>query len=293
MNLTPLRYPGGKSVMTPFFIDLLKANSMKKVVYAEPYAGGAGTAINLLLNDIVERILINDANICVYSFWHYLLATKSNFLQRVKDTDVTLEEWYKQKEIIKNAQVPSFEVGFATFFLSRTNRSGILTAGPIGGNTQEKQKKASYKIDCRYNKNELCDRMSKIIDYSDKIEVSNKDAIVFLKEISGDNVIVYLDPPYYVNGKSLYMNYYKHKDHLLLSEHLKLTDNYKWILSYDNALEIRNMYKGFDLYKFELSYTAQNVKKGSELLTHSKQLILPENMCIRRTSTNIALNLIK
>ena len=128
MNLTPLRYPGGKSVMTPFFVDLLNANSMKNMVYAESYAGGAGTAINLLLNDNVDRILINDANVCIYSFWYYLLKCKSDFINRVRDTEVTINEWYKQREILKQARRPSFDVGFATFFLSRTNRSGILTA---------------------------------------------------------------------------------------------------------------------------------------------------------------------
>ena len=290
MNLTPLRYPGGKSVMTPFFVDLLNANSMKNMVYAESYAGGAGTAINLLLNDNVDRILINDANVCIYSFWYYLLKCKSDFINRVRDTEVTINEWYKQREILKQARRPSFDVGFATFFLSRTNRSGILTAGPIGGNSQEKQDGVKYKIDCRFNKEDLCTRMSNIIDRAGQIEVSNEDALSFLGKISSDNTIVYLDPPYYVNGKSLYMNYYTHNDHLELSKHLKGTNRFKWILSYDNAPEIRQMYLEFDLYSFELSYTAQNVKQGSELLTHSKNIILPANKSIRRSSSDIVLN---
>ncbi|MFS2719686.1 DNA adenine methylase [Bacteroides uniformis] len=290
MNLTPLRYPGGKSVMTPFFVDLFNANSMKNTVYAEPYAGGAGTAINLLLDNNVDKIIINDANVCIYSFWYYLLKYKSDFINRVRDIEVTIAEWYKQREILRQAKQPSFDVGFATFFLSRTNRSGILTAGAIGGNSQEKQDCAKYKIDCRFNKEDLCTRMSNIVERANQIEVSNEDALDFLGKISNNNAVVYLDPPYYVNGKSLYMNYYTHDDHLELSKHLKGTDKYKWILSYDNAPEIRQMYLDFELYSFELSYTAQNVKQGSELLTHSKNIILPANKSIRRASSDIALN---
>lgn len=290
MNLTPLRYPGGKSVMTPFFIDLFEANSMKRAVYAEPYAGGAGTAVNLLLNDVVDKILINDANICIYSFWHYLLEYKCNFINRIWDMEVSISEWHRQKTILKEATLPSLELGIATFFLSRTNRSGILTAGPIGGNTQEKQDAAKYKVDCRFNKQDLCERLSKIVERASQIKVCNEDAVSFLRKINDNKTVVYLDPPYYVNGKSLYMNYYKHNDHLYLSEYLKSVDTFKWVLSYDNADEIIGMYRDFDLYVFELSYTAQDIKQGSELLTHSKNLILPQNKCIRRSSSDIPLN---
>ena len=289
MNLTPLRYPGGKSVMTPFFIDLFNANSIKMPIYAEPYAGGAGTAINLLLSDNVNEILINDANICIYSFWHYLLKYKLDFIHRVEDTEVTINEWYKCREILKYAKQPSFDLGFATFFLSRTNRSGILTAGPIGGGTQEKQDSAKYKINCRFNKIDLCKRLQDIIDRSSQIKTFNEDALVFLKRAVNKQTMVYLDPPYYINGKSLYMNYYSHKDHVTLANHLKNSDNYYWVLSYDNATEIRELYKNFDLYSFEISYIAQKIKQGKELLTHSKNLVLPQNKCIRRPSSNIIL----
>lgn len=290
MNSTPLRYPGGKSIMTPFFMDLLTANPMERVVYAEPYAGGAGTAINLLLNGIADNILINDANIAVYSFWHYLLERKDDFINKVLETNITIDEWVKQKDILKNSTTPSFELGFATFFLSRTNRSGILTAGPIGGNNSEKQYAAKYKLDCRFNKIDLCARLEQIGTMANQIVVSNLDAIAFLQNIEHNNdVIVYLDPPYYVNGCSLYMNYYTHNDHVELANYLHEANDFKWVLSYDNVAEIRELYNGYDLYKFDLKYTAQGVKEGSELLTHSMDIVLPPDISIRRSSGNIML----
>ena len=290
MNTTPLRYPGGKSIMTPFFIDLLRVNDMRGVTYAEPYAGGAGTATNLLLNDNVDRILINDASICIYSFWKYIKEENERFIDSIINTPVNLEQWKHFHNLIRTAQDISFELGFATFFLSRTNRSGILTAGPIGGSSEEKQEKATYKIDCRFNKEDLIKRIARIGERSADIEVSNLDAIDFLQTLNIGNNLVYLDPPYFEQGKSLYLNYYGAEDHQVLANFLSEVQNFKWVLSYDNVEAIRTIYNKFDLYEFTISYTAQQVKRCSELLTHSPELILPEELSIRRKSSDIKLN---
>lgn len=291
MNRTPLRYPGGKSIITPFFIDLIRVNGLQGVSYAEPYAGGAGTAINLLLDGQVRRIYINDANIAIFSFWKYAINESERFIDKIEKTCIDLQNWQYYHNFIKNTQQPSFELGFAAFFLSRTNRSGILTAGPIGGKSQEKQEKATYKIDCRFNKQDLISRIHRISMYKENIVVSNDDAIDFLKSLPADNNnLVYLDPPYFKQGKSLYLNYYSADDHRVLSDYLYNTVNFRWVLSYDNVYEIREFYKHFDLYEFQLNYTAQSVKKGSELLTHSKNLIMPEELFIRRKNNNIIIN---
>ena len=289
LNCTPLRYPGGKSLMTSFFIDIFKVNEMRGVTYAEPYAGGAGTALNLLLLEEVDRIIINDANICVYSFWKYVISETQRFIDKIMTTPVDLETWSIMHNLIKGAVNPSFDLGFATFFLSRTNRSGILNAGPIGGNTPQKQELAMYKIDCRFNREDMAKRVLEIGKRGNQITVLHKDAIKFLKDLKGKDKFVYLDPPYYDKGKSLYLDYYQHSDHKELSDYLHKTRKFRWVLSYDNVFNIREMYKDFDLYKFFLSYTAQNVKQGSELLTHSRDLLLPEHMNIRRKGNDIPL----
>ena len=291
-NYTPLRYPGGKSLMTQFFIDLIEENRMYNVSYAEPFAGGAGTAVNLLIQDKVDNILINDANICIFSFWKSITEENERFVEKLIETPVNLKEWRNMHNILVNTKEYSFDLGFATFFLSRTNRSGILTAGPIGGNSEEKQELAKYKIDCRFNKEDLAQRIINIGKRNECISVTNKDAILFLKEIEGNNVLLYLDPPYYVKGKSLYLDFYNHNDHQALADYLTNTTKFKWILSYDNVNEIREMYKGFDLYEFFLNYTVQEIKRGSELLTHSKGLILPKELEIKRKGHNIPLILI-
>ncbi len=290
MNTTPLRYPGGKSVMTSFFEEVIAYNALKNITYAEPYAGGAGAAVNLLLRERVDRIKINDASISVFSFWNYMLLESERFIDQLDCIEVNLEEWTKQRKIYKTASKPSFELGFATFFLSRTNRSGILSAGPMGGQDSLNQSLASYKIDCRFNKTDLCERITKIVERRKDIKITKDDALKFIGKIKDPNTLVYLDPPYYEQGKALYMNFYKHGDHVDLAKCLKNIDEFRWILSYDNVEDIRELYSDLELYEFSLIYTAQNIKKGSELLTHSHNLILPES---KRINSQIKLKQIE
>lgn len=287
MNNTPLRYPGGKSLMSSFFEEVIDYNMLEKTVYAEPYAGGAGSAINLLLGNKVEAIKINDISLGIFSFWYFLVHQSSDFLKMVDKTEVNLKEWQKQRSIFKKSQKASLELGFATFYLSRTNRSGILNAGPMGGQDPIKQFNAKYKLDCRYNKEALLNKFADIIKIRKNIEVYNEDALTFLSKIKNKNTFVYLDPPYYDQGKALYLNYYKHKDHLVLSDFLRNTTDFNWVLSYDNVEAIRKLYFDFDLYEFELTYTAHKVKNGTEFLTHSKNISLPLNPVIKRKSTSI------
>jgi DNA adenine methylase len=283
MNNTPLRYPGGKSIMTPLFEQILTVNeSRTHHTYAEPYAGGAGTALNLLLSDRIEFISINDAAIGIYSFWNALVNDGDRFVEKIQETPVNLTEWRLQRAIFKSARIPSFELGFATFYLSRTNRSGILSAGPIGGQDERMQENANYKIDCRFNKADLIARVRRIVESRHRISVSNLDALDFLRNIEDEHTLVYLDPPYYDQGEALYLNYYRHEDHLKLANFLRWRAKFDWVLSYDNVPAILDLYADFPLYQYGLSYTAQNVKQGSELITHSSGVIFPCQLNIKK-----------
>ncbi len=282
MNNSPLRYPGGKAIMTNFFVDLFAENQLTNIVYAEPYAGGAGAAINLLIKGHVNEIMINDANTGIYSFWNALVNESDNFIQTIRTIPVTLKEWYKQRDVLQTSTKPSFELGVATFFMSRTNRSGVIYGGAIGGSTEKKQNNAKYKIDCRFNKQDLIQRLELIAANKKRIKVSNEDALVFLRQMN-NNVFVYLDPPYYVKGKSLYMNHYLDSDHRELAYFLQNDAHFNWVLSYDDVPQIREMYTNSILYRFPLKYTVSKKQVGYELLTHSDGILFPENLEIRRS----------
>jgi len=295
---SPLRYPGGKSLFTDYFRSYLNCNNISTPIYAEPYCGGAGAAINLLKEHVVDKIYLNDADISIYSFWYSLKHFGSEFIKRIEETNVDLSEWNKQKEIFikgKNGQISDLlQIGFSTFFLNRCNRSGILNAGPIGGKSIDSQNRASYKIDARFNKAKLIEKISNLILLSSNIEVFNLDALSFLSEIISSqnrkdqrNTFVYLDPPYYSQGSNLYLNYYQKSDHEQLRNYL-ISDkiNFKWLLSYDNVKAIRELYKDFEMYTFYINYTAQQSKLGSELLINCKNSILPESKIIRSLKNN-------
>ena len=271
---TPLRYPGGKAKFAPFVKTIMQVNNLVGGHYLEPYAGGAGVAFDLLFNDFASHIHINDFDPAVYDFWEVTLRHTDEILRRVFDTNITMENWYIQKNIFDNpADFNQIDRGFATFFLNRTNRSGILKGGVIGG----KEQSGVWKLDERFNKAELLKRIEKIGIHSDRVHVYNEDAIHLLNRINDVlpvNSFIYLDPPYYVKGKGLYRNFYKHEDHIAIKDALKSL-NFRWLVSYDNAEEIKVIYNEYRQVMYSLKYSAQKKKEGSEVMIFSDNLIDP------------------
>ncbi len=275
---SPLRYPGGKAVLSGFLGDVLTVNGLQDGVYVEPYAGGAGAALNLLFGEHVQRIILNDADPCVYAFWNTILHRKDDLIRRLQETPVTIDEWKRQREIYRHQTGHSrIKVALASFYLNRCNRSGIMVnGGPIGGFEQT----GKWKLDARYNKDELVRRIEKIHLYRDRIDVHNMDAIDFLKTVVGrsdelDDMLVYLDPPYYVKGSQLYLNHYGHEDHAQLADFITRQTGFRWLMTYDNVPEIRHLYQDCCCIPFHLSYSAHSRKKGSELLIYGTKLTAP------------------
>lgn len=268
---TPLRYPGGKGKFADFVKDLFEANNLSGD-YLEPYAGGAGVALDLLFNDYCTNIHINDFDIAVYNFWKSITENTEPFLKLLHDTNITMEEWYKQKQILSNHHEHSqLEHGFATFFLNRTNRSGILKGGVIGGKNQN----GNYKLDARYHKENLSKRIEKIGEYRDRIRVHNLDALELLGQVDKllpEHSLIYLDPPYYVKGQGLYRNFYVHDDHVKIREALDKVKT-KWIVSYDNCDPIKEIYKGYTKDEYVLNYSAHSTSKGQEIMFFCDSII--------------------
>lgn len=271
---TPLRYPGGKGKLSNFMLNVIEVNNLSSIYYAEPYAGGAGLALKLLSLNVAEKIILNDINLSVYAFWHSVLNDADVLCSMIDNTRVTMDEWYKQKEIINNTEkYDLLTIGFSTFFLNRTNRSGILKGGVIGGKDQA----GEWKLDARYNKEDLIARIMKIHAEKERIDLYNLDAIEFISKVIAklpDNSLTYLDPPYYVKGKGLYINHYNHEDHLEVSKVVQYDIKTPWIVSYDNTPEISDMYKTQSLV-YGINYSAQDRYKGSEAMFFSEHLKIP------------------
>lgn len=265
---------------------------MRGKTYLELYAGGAGAALGLLFEGVFERIHINDYDYNIFSMWYSILNHHEAFIERIKNAEITINEWHRQKEIFaqgKRAEI--VDLGFATFFLNRTNRSGIIfKAGPIGGLTQT----GNYKLDVRFNKEQLIQRIKLIITRKKDITLTGSDAVQILSELENhdhclDDLFIYLDPPYYKKGNELYLNNYSHENHVRLAETMRKLEKVKWLISYDNVPEIRNMYEGYRMSNFDLNYTLQTKKFGSELLVFCNDLIVPEFITIKKRESQLIL----
>lgn len=265
MYYSPLRYPGGKSKLAPFMNMILNKLDLVGGTYIEPFAGGAGIAIELLLTDQVNHIVINDYDKSIASFWNAVVNDNAHFIDKLNKIDVTLEEWHRQKEILCSASNMSFDLGFATFFMNRTNRSGILNGGPIGGYEQD----GNWKIDARFNKKDLANRIYAIGKRKRDISVYNKDANSFIKNYAPkyeERALIYFDPPYFEKGKELYMNFFSYNDHKRIEEAIKESVKCKWIVTYDDVKEITDIYDGYLIKKYDLSYSAASKRVASELM---------------------------
>lgn len=274
---SPLRYPGGKAPFAPFIARVLEKNSLVDGHYLEPYAGGAGVALDLLFHGYVRHIHINDADPAIYAFWISVTQYSSLVLELLKNTPITIEEWFKWRAILRGERTASIvERGFATLFLNRTNRSGILKAGVIGG----KKQNGNYKLDARFKKDVIASRIQEISKWSNNISVYCEDSLMLLKhchELLPDNSLLYLDPPYYIKGKGLYRNYYEHDDHLAISKIIQDKKfKWPWIVSYDCVKDICNMYKMSKSLSYGLNYTAQKRYIGNEVMFFSKYLRIPK-----------------
>lgn len=265
---SPLRYPGGKTFLANSIRRTIKRNfsDMKNITLVEPYAGGAGASLALLFAGIVNKIVINDFDRAIYSFWKIAVSDTDYLIDRITKTKITIHEWKKQKAIYSDQSSTDHELGFATLFLNRTNRSGILlNAWPVGGITQS----GKWKLDARFNKNTIIERLKKIKAYKNRIKVKNLDGIILLSKLQQnrcrENYFIFLDPPYYHKGKSLYLNHYNDKDHEKLANFLEKT-TLKWIMTYDDNDFICNLYKKMNKIKFVIQHSAYKSKKGKEVM---------------------------
>ncbi len=281
---SPLRYPGGKLCLYPLVSRILKGNRLERRHYAEPFAGGCGLALMLLYEGHVSDIHINDVDTSIWAFWKSVLDHPQEIIYRIRKTPVTITEWHAQREIhLSMDEDDPVALGFATFFLNRTNRSGIIkAAGVIGGRDQS----GPYKIDCRFNREELERRVKRIAKYRNRIHLSRRDALAFIKDTSSSlpsTTFYCIDPPYFSKGQTLYTSFYDPEDHKILADTILRLDN-PWIVTYDNASTISKLYKDRRQYEFDIKYSVETKRLGTELLIAAKGLRLPTEIRARQVN---------
>lgn len=288
-----MRYPGGKRKLGNFLKAILKRNDLVGCCYTEPFAGGAGLALQLLFEGYASSVLLNDINASVFSFWYSVLNDTECLCKLIMDTPVTMAQWRHEKEIQKNAQelCGSLELGFSTFFLNRTNRSGIIKGGVIGG----KEQSGEWKLDARFQRKSLIERIQNIAYRKNNIFLSRMDAVEFLKTYNKKQEylrhFIYMDPPYYKKGSRLYDNFYQPEDHSTLSEHIKNIED-PWIVSYDDIEDVRSLYSEYQIATYSLNYTAQRKTTGLEFMAFSSNISISDIIDNTRTSYGSMRNIV-
>ena len=289
MFYSPLRYPGGKGKLAPFIGMLIEEYGHKGGTYIEPFAGGAGVAIELLEKGIVSQVVINDLDKGIYSFWRAILTETDRFINEIEQVPLTMDEWYKQHDIcMNNTNKYSFELGFATFYMNRTNRSGIIKGGVIGG----KEQSGDWHLDARFNKESLIDRIRKIASMKKKIHLYNKDIDSFLLKyvpMYEENAFIYFDPPYFDKGKQLYLNFFDYRDHLRIEKTIREKVKCDWIITYDNVSPIEEIYKNYCIRRFEINYSVYDKKRAKEIMIFKRESMVPSKNKLMTKNINIKL----
>jgi len=250
----------------------VRANELVNGTYVEPYAGGAGAGIALLITGQVRKIVINDLDPAIYAFWRAVVDSSPDFVKMIREAELSVDEWRRQREVYHTADRRDYlSLGFATFYLNRTNRSGVLNGGPIGGLDQS----GDYKIDARFNRDSLIERVRLIGLHSKRITVRQRDGVSIIRQFgTSPGVLIYADPPYFEKAGSLYMNSFKDDDHVALSACLNDLRSAKWLLTYDNASRVAELYANRRREKFTLHYSAHRVRRASEIMVFSDGLIV-------------------
>ena len=271
---SPLRYPGGKRKLANFLALLFRTNRLLDGEYAEVYAGGAAVALTLLYSDYARRIHLNDLDPGVYAFWVACRDHTDELCRLVNDATLDLAEWDRQRAIQKATDPDLLELAFSTLYLNRTNRSGVITGGIIGG----RQQAGKWKMDARFNRRDLVRRIERIGRWGSRIEVYKLDGAIFLREVAqqlGGKALIYLDPPYYVKGQQLYTNYYEPADHAKIARIVAKLP-VPWVVTYDDHPEVRALYRGRRLVTYDIAYGASVRYTGREAVFFSDGLTIPD-----------------
>ena len=273
---SPLRYPGGKGKLSKFMAGLVRANGLSDGRYMEPYAGGAGMAWELLLTGVVRRVVINDISPHVVAFWTSVLGHTEELCRRIRDVPLSVEEWDHQREIFRRpGEVSTIELGLSCFYLNRTNRSGILNGGLIGGRSQG----GRWRMDARFNRDDLIHRIMRIANCAGRVEVTCGDAVEFLQQRAdglGRKDLIYVDPPYFEKGRMLYYDAYGPDDHAAVAELLGSLERPRWVVSYDDVDAIRRLYSFAPRLRYTIGYSARARTRGREVMFFSRDMMVPK-----------------
>ncbi len=284
-EISPLRYPGGKGSLAPFLGRLIQAQRRRPEAYVEPFAGGAGAAVRLLYDEYVEHIVLNDLDAGVAAFWRSVFHATEDLARMIEKADVTVAAWHGHHATYqgRTESHDDLRLGFATFFLNRTNRSGILSARPIGG----LQQTGSWRIDVRFNRPALAWRVRELGHYRNRVTIVEEDGVRLVERLLDPEHFVYADPPYLQRGSDLYLNAMTWDDHQRLAKALRKGRS-RWMVTYDDDPRVHALYPTQRRAIFSIAHTAREPHVGRELAVFGNAVDLDELTGLGRRAEFVA-----
>lgn len=234
-QVSPLRYPGGKSK----FVGQIMANCNpdNMVNFVEPFAGGASVGLSLLLAGKIQNLYLNDADFGIYSLFFTIKHFPQILAQRIKSFTPSEKAFRRAKYEVSEGfcGLDTTEAAWNTLIVNRLAFSGIPKANCMSNPS------------ARWNADALIKRIMDIHHHSERIFVSNMDACEYIEEMYWmPATTLFIDPPYFVKGKSLYNLYYTDDDHrklsFLLDELYKGMPGADMVITYDYCQEIEALY---------------------------------------------------
>lgn len=275
------RYPGGKSRLAKQIFNIIEGKVDLNTVnsYVEPFIGGGSMLLYIAQRlEKLQYCVINDKDNGIYAIWETLLSNPDVLIGKIKDYKPTVDSYIDFSLRLNETDIlddyPIEEMAFEKIALHQMSYSGLgLKSGsPIGGFEQ----KGKYKIDCRYNPDTMARKINDIVILLRKISqiaVSNADCLEILddNDIDNENTLIYLDPPYYQIGNTLYQEGMTENEHVELSKKMKSFDRANWFISYDDCPFIRDLYSDCSIETINANYTINNKGKKNEILICPKK----------------------
>lgn len=266
--------------MAPALSAMFQAQfgAMDIEIWVEPFAGGAGAGLHLLDEGSVSEVWLTEKNRALAAFWRIVVTRGDELSARVRACQPTMTTWHAARETVAAVDggtvVDELDLALAALVLNRCSRSGMVhpRVGPIGGNNQT----GRWHLRSRWNGDGIADRVDRIHKLGERIRVDEGDAIDRIVELDGstgveDELVLFVDPPYLVQGNKLYAEGMSFEDHKALACALAGCAA-RWLLTYDSDERILGLYPDQRILAYQIAHTANRQRIDEEFAVLSDNL---------------------
>src|ERR1700712_2090169 len=225
------RYPGGKHKFRAAILPLLQDEKFLTCQYREPFVGAGGIGLQMMVAGH-RTAWINDRDVGIWALWYSVKHHSNELVARIMAYTPSIEDFLPFKKYLLADPKPQskdeiIQTAFRKLVIHQTSFSGlgVMSGGPLGGRHQQK-----CLVNSRWSPRSICRKIRDINAMLGEVDVSNTDFSALITDQS-KRALLYLDPPYYMQGPKLYQHGFEHADHVRLRDLLRATP-YHWILSY-------------------------------------------------------------